>query len=81
MLKIKGSVLRQEITDLLRRSVGPYALPFLSELMDADTNQAPVGPAEAAPLAAEYFNRRKLSIYGGSNEIQKTIVAKAILGL
>ena len=81
LLKIKGSVLRQEITDLLRRSVGPYALPFLSKLMDADTNQAPVGPAEAAPLAAEYFNRRKLSIYGGSNEIQKTIVAKAILGL
>ncbi len=81
LLKIKGTVIRQAIADLQRRAVGPYALPFLSELLDAETNQAPVGPAEAAPAAAQYFNRRKLSIYGGSNEIQKNIVAKAILGL
>jgi len=40
-----------------------------------------VGPAEAAPLAAQYFNNRKLSIFGGSNEIQKNIISKMILGL
>ena len=41
----------------------------------------PVGPAEAAPAAAQYFNNRKLSIFGGSNEIQRNIISKMILGL
>ena len=41
----------------------------------------PVGPKEAATLASQYFNNRKLSIFGGSNEIQKNIIAKGVLGL
>ena len=81
MLKIKGTVIRQEITDLLRRALGPYALPFVSEALDAGSGAEPVGPDYAAPIAADYFNRRKLSIFGGSNEIQKNIIAKMILGL
>jgi alkylation response protein AidB-like acyl-CoA dehydrogenase len=44
-------------------------------------NEPPIGPDYAAPLAPQYFNWRKISIYGGSNEIQKNIIAKAILGL
>ena len=44
-------------------------------------NEPPIGPDYAAPLAPHYFNWRKISIYGGSNEIQKNIIAKAILGL
>jgi alkylation response protein AidB-like acyl-CoA dehydrogenase len=75
ILKIKGTEIRQEITDLLRRAVGPYALPFISE------DEEPVGPDYAGKTAAHYFNRRKLSIFGGSNEIQKNIIAKMILGL
>jgi alkylation response protein AidB-like acyl-CoA dehydrogenase len=43
--------------------------------------QPPVGPEYAAPLAASYFDTRKTSIYGGSNEIQKNILAKAVFGL
>ncbi|MEY1662132.1 acyl-CoA dehydrogenase family protein [Isoalcanivorax beigongshangi] len=74
-LKIMGTVLRQEITDLFRRAAGPYAMPFLSEGDDA------VGPEFAGAVANRYFNYRKLSIYGGSNEIQRNIIAKAILGL
>ncbi|WP_097459870.1 acyl-CoA dehydrogenase family protein [Mangrovitalea sediminis] len=81
MLKIKGTVVRQEITDLLRRALGPYALPFVSEALDAGSGVEPVGPDYGAALAADYFNRRKLSIYGGSNEIQKNIISKMILGL
>jgi alkylation response protein AidB-like acyl-CoA dehydrogenase len=81
MLKIKGTEIRQEITDLLRRAVGPYALPFIPEAMDADYDGEPVGPEYASALAAHYFNRRKITIYGGSNEIQKNIIAKMILGL
>jgi len=81
MLKIKGTVIRQEITDLLRRAVGPHALPFVPEAFDEGYNEPPVGPEHAMPLARQYFNMRKLSIYGGSNEIQRNIIAKQILRL
>ena len=80
MLKVCGSEIRQAISDLMRRAVGPYALPFLPEALDAPDVSVPV-PLYATPLAGQYFNRRKLSIYAGSNEIQKNIIAKATLGL
>ncbi|WP_262690114.1 acyl-CoA dehydrogenase family protein [Kordiimonas aestuarii] len=81
MLKIKGSVIRQEISDLLRRAVGPYALPFMPELELPGANEEPIGPDGANAFAGHYFNRRKYSIYGGSNEIQRNIISKMILGL
>jgi alkylation response protein AidB-like acyl-CoA dehydrogenase len=81
MLKIKGTVIRQEILSLIRRACGPYAAPFIGEAFDAGRADPPVGPPEAASAAAAYFNYRKLSIYGGSNEIQKNIISKMILGL
>ena len=82
ILKIKGSEIQQTITELLLEVVGPYALP--DQIPHADTerwNEPPVGPDWAGTLAPTYFNYRKTSIYGGSNEIQKQIIAKAILGL
>ena len=81
MLKIKGTVIRQEINALTREAVGPYAMPFVSEALEPGSNVEPVGPDYALPAAATYFNNRKLSIYGGSNEVQKTIISKAILEL
>lgn len=81
MLKIKGSVIRQEISDLMRRAVGPYALPFMPELDQMGSNAEPIGPEGAHLFAGQYFNRRKYSIYGGSNEIQRNIISKMILGL
>lgn len=78
MLKVKGTIIRQEINDLARRAVGPYAMPFASEAVEGDN--APIGPDYAAPLAADYFNNRKLSIFGGSNEIQRGIIAKVKMG-
>ncbi|BAT60369.1 acryloyl-CoA reductase (NADH) [Variibacter gotjawalensis] len=80
ILKIKGSELQQATTELLVEVIGPYALPFEPEHEDG-WNEPPVGPEYAAPLAPQYFNYRKTSIYGGSNEIQKNIIAKAVLGL
>lgn len=82
ILKIKGSEIQQAITELALEVAGPYALPYRKE-SDADHgwNEPPVGPDWASPLAPTYFNSRKISIYGGSNEIQKNIIAKAILGL
>jgi pimeloyl-CoA dehydrogenase large subunit len=82
VLKIKGSELQQATSELLMDVVGPYALPFESEREDGDRwNEPPVGPDWAATIAPTYFNLRKVSIYGGSNEIQRGIIAKAILGL
>ena len=80
ILKIKGSELQQATTELLMDVVGPYALPYAPEDGDG-RNEPAIGPDWAAAVAPTYFNWRKVSIYGGSNEIQRNIVAKAILGL
>jgi pimeloyl-CoA dehydrogenase large subunit len=81
ILKIKGSELQQAITELLLEVVGPYALPEQRQMEGDRWNEPPVGPDWAETIAANYFNMRKVSIYGGTNEIQKNIIAKAILGL
>ena len=80
-LKIRGTELQQGITELLFEAVGNYAHPFIPEAMQTGWNEDPVGPEHAAAIAPHYFNWRKASIYGGSNEIQKNIIAKAVLGL
>jgi pimeloyl-CoA dehydrogenase large subunit len=80
ILKIKGSEIQQATTELLMEVIGPYALPY-EPPHDELWNEPPVGPDYAAPLAPQYFNYRKTTIYGGSTEIQKNIIAKAILGL
>ena len=82
ILKIKGSEIQQSITELLLEVVGPYALPYQTPHDESERwNEPPIGPDWAGPLAPQYFNTRKTTIYGGSNEIQKNIIAKAILGL
>jgi pimeloyl-CoA dehydrogenase large subunit len=82
VLKIKGSEIQQAISELLLEVVGPYGLPYQPEYLENERwNEPPVGPEWSPPLAPSYFNMRKVSIYGGSNEIQKNIIAKAILGL
>ena len=78
ILKLKGSELQQATTELLMDVVGPYILPYDDH--EDGSNEPPVGPDYAAEAAPTYFNWRKISIYGGSNEIQRNIVAKAILG-
>ena len=80
MLKVKGTVIRQEINALTRTAIGPWAMPFQSEAVEG-SNEAPVGPDYAAPVTGQYLNNRKLSIYGGSNEIQRSIIAKSLLEL
>src|SRR5437588_5165407 len=82
ILKIKGSEIQQATTELLLEVVGPYALPYQPEHEDDERwNEPPIGPEWAGPIAPTYFNWRKTTIYGGTNEIQKNIIAKAILGL
>ncbi|RNF34284.1 acyl-CoA dehydrogenase family protein [Paracoccus methylarcula] len=74
MLKLKGTQVRQAIQDLYRSALGPQAAPMANELSE---NELAV-PVEAARAAPAYFNNRKLSIFGGSNEIQRNIVAKEL---
>jgi pimeloyl-CoA dehydrogenase large subunit len=82
ILKIRGSEIQQTISELLLEAVGPFALPYQPPHDESERwNEPPIGPEWAAHLAPDYFNARKISIYGGSNEIQKNIIAKAILGL
>jgi pimeloyl-CoA dehydrogenase large subunit len=80
ILKIKGSEIQQATTELLMDVVGPYAMPYQPD-RDEGWNEPPIGPEFAPTAAPIYFNWRKISIYGGSNEIQRNIIAKAILGL
>ena len=81
MLKIRGTEIRQEINALARRAMGVYARPFSQDMLDAAYDGPQFGPEFAAAASAQYFNNRKLSIFGGSNEIQKNIISKMILGL
>jgi alkylation response protein AidB-like acyl-CoA dehydrogenase len=74
MLKIRGSELQQAITELMMQAVGPQAQPF----MGVDGGEV---DALASRLTPRYANYRKTSIYAGSNEIQRNIIAKATLGL
>ncbi len=79
MLKIKGSELQQTATELLVEVAGPNALAFIDHPPEGSND--PFAELEWASLAAQtYFNYRKVSIYGGSNEIQRNIIAKSVLG-
>jgi len=81
MLKIQGTETAQRIQELAVDLAGPYAAPFQYAARQAGSNEAPVGPESALPVTAAYFNGRAASIYGGSNEIQRGIIAKQVLGL
>ena len=79
ILKIRGTEIQQAITELLFEAVGHYAFPVEDDR--EGSNEPPIGPDYAGRLAPHYFNWRKSSIYGGSNEIQRNIIAKMVLGL
>jgi alkylation response protein AidB-like acyl-CoA dehydrogenase len=78
ILKIKGTVIHQELKDLARRALGPAAAPFPGHVSDGNMI---FGPEDTAHNAARYFNNRKTSIFGGSNEIQRNILTKTMLEL
>ena len=78
ILKIKGTEIQQRITELVMEGVGYYAVPFSDPLAH---NEFAPGPDYAEGVTQNYANMRKTSIYGGSNEIQRNIIAKMVLGL
>ena len=80
ILKIKGTEIQQRITELAVEAVGNYALVQAPRL-EVTGNEFVPGPEGSQGVAQDYFNMRKTSIYGGSNEIQHNIIAKMVLGL
>ena len=81
MLKIKGTELRQKLTELTVEALGYYAIPFEPEQLTDGWNEPPIGPDYAAAQMPQYLYSRAATIYGGSNEIQRNIISKMVLGL
>ncbi len=69
LLKLRGSQVLQRLSELTFEAAGHYAFPHMTEVLTEGWNEPPIGPDYAAPLASNYFNDRKVSIYSGSNEI------------
>ena len=80
LLKIRGSEIQQRYSELMMLAAGPLAVPFVAEAQEAGWQGDFAGAAHCAPLAGSYFNMRKTTIYGGSNEVQRNIVAQTVLG-
>ncbi|MDZ7919572.1 acyl-CoA dehydrogenase family protein [Rhodoferax sp.] len=81
LLKIRGSEIQQRYSELMMLAAGPFALPLVREAMEAGwQGNFPGGEVGNAPLASHYFNLRKTTIYGGSNEVQRNIVSQVVLG-
>ena len=82
ILKIKGTIVQQMLDELFLEAAGYYALPYLSDQYDVDFPEIEKIAYDAQTKSSlKYFNNRKATIYGGSNEIQKNIIAKHVLGL
>ncbi|MES3021130.1 MAG: acyl-CoA dehydrogenase family protein [Pseudomonadota bacterium] len=81
VLKVRGTDIQQTMTELMVEAVGPMAMPFDPAFLEGERAHSVFDDDDAAPLASYYFNFRKTSIYGGSNEIQRNIITQMILGL
>ncbi|NQY40734.1 MAG: acyl-CoA dehydrogenase family protein [Henriciella sp.] len=81
ILKVKGTEIQQRLTELTLEAVGSYGAPYFRGFPEDGSNEFPIGPDYAHHAGPNYFNFRKTSIYGGSNEIQRNIITKMILGL
>jgi alkylation response protein AidB-like acyl-CoA dehydrogenase len=81
LLKIRGSEIQQRYSELMMMAAGPYAVPLIEDAMSAGwQGDYPGSAVHCAPLASTYFNMRKTTIYGGSNEVQRNIVSQFVLG-
>ncbi|MEX0618955.1 MAG: acyl-CoA dehydrogenase family protein [Pseudohongiellaceae bacterium] len=81
ILKLVGTETAQALDELSLEIAGYHGLPFAPEQFEPGFEGEPIGPGSLASSALTYFNNRKLSIFGGTNEIQKNIICKAVLGL
>jgi alkylation response protein AidB-like acyl-CoA dehydrogenase len=81
VLKVRGTEIQQRLSELMVEAAGPLALAFDPAYLEGEHEHSAIDDDFAAPLLPHYFNYRKTSIYGGSNEIQRNIISQMILGL
>ena len=81
LFKTRGTELQQSVSTLAMEIAGMYALPLDQSAAVTAPNDTPIGPSDATGVTQHYFNQRKVTIYAGSNEIQRNIMAKLVLGL
>ncbi len=81
LLKIKGSEIQQVLTELTMMAAGPAALPYVREGDNGAADVEWLSDEAFRYATGHYFNFRKTSIYGGSNEIQRNIITQLVLGL
>ncbi|HEY5680365.1 MAG TPA: acyl-CoA dehydrogenase family protein [Pseudomonadales bacterium] len=81
IMKNLGADIGQRLTELTVEAMGQYIAPHQPEARQVGSNVPVVGPADGATAMPRYFNLRASSIAGGTNEVQKNIVAKLVLGL
>jgi alkylation response protein AidB-like acyl-CoA dehydrogenase len=81
LLKINGTEIEQALNELYMEALGNYAHPYQSESLRIDVNSGIVGPDHGRGVMTEHLLRRAASIYGGTNEVQRDIIAKRVLGL
>ena len=81
LLKIRGTEIEQAINQTLVDALGNYGVPYDVNFPRVDRNEPPAGPDYATGLMAENLLKRASSIYGGTNEIQRNIIAKMVLAL
>jgi Acyl-CoA dehydrogenases len=80
MLKIRGSEIQQDLGRLLMECAGAEALPYSPDWLEPGVNDEHAA-SDLSGLAAQYLDLRKVSIYGGTNEVQKNLIARAVIGL
>jgi alkylation response protein AidB-like acyl-CoA dehydrogenase len=81
ILKIVGTEITQGLDELFVEAAAYQGLPFVPEQFISEYDGDPIGEGYSASTMIDYFNHRKVTIYGGSNEVQKNIICKAVLGL
>ncbi len=81
LLKINGTEIEQALNELFMEALGNYAQPYQPEALRIDVNSGIVGPEHGRGVMTEHLLRRASSIYGGTNEVQRDIIAKRVLGL
>ena len=81
LMKIRGSELQQDIAEAMLDALGLAGIVFDPAAAHGDGHLPPAGPIEATGILRDHLHGRAATVYGGSNEIQRNIIAKSVLGL